>query len=956
MSRLLPLLLALALPACAPKAPGPAAVMTAGVEIRRPPLDTRDYRYLQLDNGMKVLLVSDPETDMAAAALDVHVGQFSDPADREGLAHFLEHMLFLGTDAYPDVDAYRDFVQSHGGGTNAGTGQDHTRYHFSVDHAHLEGALDRFSAFFTSPRLDREYVTREREAVNSEYRLKVQTQVRRSREVRRATSNPEHGFAKFSVGNLETLADRPDDAVWDDLRAFYDKEYSASRMAVTVVGREGLDQLEALVRARFSAVPSDGAPVRWPDVPIYREDQLGVRIHVQPLEELRELYLEFPVPNERETYTRHPLDLLTGLFGQEGAGSPHALLTDKGWITRLQSGSDGGEDHTLFTLRMTLTEDGLAHVDEVAGVVYQYARLLGQAETLQPHWEERRQLSKLGFQFQEPARAVALARQAVLALQLYPPEQVLNHHAVWEDWDAALVSEHIARVRPDNARMFVTAPGLETDQVEPRYDVPYGMQSFDAERVESWNTQVINPALRLPELNPFVPENTELLEVSSTENSLPKRVEEDGKLELWHLADTSFAVPRGVVGTTIHLPAANTSLEDRINLRLWTAMVRQELAGPLDQAQQAGVRASLSQVPDGLRVQVQGFDDKLAEVLATVVGGAVSAPVDADRFQVLRDDLVRRYRNTTKDRPISQVSWALSESLSPGQDAALAAADHLEQLTLEQFSAWREGLWRAAKVQALVHGNLGAEEGAAVGALVQGLLGDAAPAEPAPVIVRRVPVGRELFRTVAVDHDDSAIRVLYQGSGTTLADQARWLMLGALLKTPAFTQLRTEQQLGYVVWARYDRRDHMPGLTVNIQSGVVGPDVLLERIEAFLSSYAGTLEAMDEAAFETVKAGLIATLEERPTTLAQKSQELDEDLALGVESFDRKAQLVELLGPVTKAEIQTLLASQVLGDEARRLVVQATGRAHAGAPLPEGACADTACVVERLDGEHVRER
>ena len=128
--RPLPLAMVLAVSACAPKnapdvsptgdATAPEAATTAA-GIRVPPLDDRQFHFFEMDNGMKALVVSDPDTDMAAAALDVHVGQFSDPPDREGLAHFLEHMLFLGTDAYPDIDAYRDFVQSHGGRTNAST-------------------------------------------------------------------------------------------------------------------------------------------------------------------------------------------------------------------------------------------------------------------------------------------------------------------------------------------------------------------------------------------------------------------------------------------------------------------------------------------------------------------------------------------------------------------------------------------------------------------------------------------------------------------------------------------------------------------------------------------------------------------------------------------------------------------------------------------------------------------
>jgi len=62
--------------------------------------DKRDYAYKQLPNGLKLIVVSDPDADKAAASLHVHIGHMADPADREGLSHFLEHMLFLGTEKY----------------------------------------------------------------------------------------------------------------------------------------------------------------------------------------------------------------------------------------------------------------------------------------------------------------------------------------------------------------------------------------------------------------------------------------------------------------------------------------------------------------------------------------------------------------------------------------------------------------------------------------------------------------------------------------------------------------------------------------------------------------------------------------------------------------------------------------------------------------------------------------
>ena len=73
-----------------------------------PAIDTRSYRALRLANGIRAVLVSDPRTDKSAAALAVERGSFDEPADIPGLAHFLEHMLFLGTEKYPAADEYQD--------------------------------------------------------------------------------------------------------------------------------------------------------------------------------------------------------------------------------------------------------------------------------------------------------------------------------------------------------------------------------------------------------------------------------------------------------------------------------------------------------------------------------------------------------------------------------------------------------------------------------------------------------------------------------------------------------------------------------------------------------------------------------------------------------------------------------------------------------------------------------
>lgn len=95
----------------------------------KPRIDTLQYRFVTLPNRLRCLLISDPDTEKAAAALDVKIGSMADPLELPGLAHFLEHMLFYASRKYPTEDEYSKFISEHGGHTNAYTASENTNYH-----------------------------------------------------------------------------------------------------------------------------------------------------------------------------------------------------------------------------------------------------------------------------------------------------------------------------------------------------------------------------------------------------------------------------------------------------------------------------------------------------------------------------------------------------------------------------------------------------------------------------------------------------------------------------------------------------------------------------------------------------------------------------------------------------------------------------------------------------------
>jgi secreted Zn-dependent insulinase-like peptidase len=237
-------------------APAPLTDTSATDVVVKSPNDQREYAHVTLDNGMRVLLISDPDADKSAAALVAFRGNFHDPKDRPGLAHFLEHMLFIGTEKYPEPDGYFAFVKKHGGGSNAYTAPDHTNYFFDIQPEYFVEGLDRFAQFFISPLLDKAYVDREKNAVHSEYQMQIKEDGWRGFMVQKVAMNPEHPISKFSIGTLDTL----DGDAYSALITFFEGNYSANQMGAVILHNESIATLKPWVTELLGQVPNRNLP------------------------------------------------------------------------------------------------------------------------------------------------------------------------------------------------------------------------------------------------------------------------------------------------------------------------------------------------------------------------------------------------------------------------------------------------------------------------------------------------------------------------------------------------------------------------------------------------------------------------------------------------------------------------------------------------------------------------
>lgn len=233
-------------------------------EVVKSAADKRKYKLIELPNGLQALLIARPDSTsdndqgegMTAAAMAVRVGSFSDPDEIPGLAHFCEHMLFMGTEKYPDENEWEAFLAENGGDSNASTDCEYTIYQFEVASGYLSEALKRFSGFFTCPLFKPGTSRREARAVDSEYKDSLQSDHAKRSELLAATTVEGHPFRKFMWGNVETLETIPEAKgvdVREALLKFHARYYTANAMRLAVYGKD-LDQMQSDVIEFFSQV------------------------------------------------------------------------------------------------------------------------------------------------------------------------------------------------------------------------------------------------------------------------------------------------------------------------------------------------------------------------------------------------------------------------------------------------------------------------------------------------------------------------------------------------------------------------------------------------------------------------------------------------------------------------------------------------------------------------------
>ena len=893
-------------------------------EIERSPADPRAYRAFTLANGLEALVVSDPDADTAAAVLDVNVGSANDPDSRPGLAHLLEHVLFLGTERYPDPDEYNRFINQHGGSSNARTAFAHTSYFFEIDAAHLEGALDRFARFFIDPRFDREHVAGERRVVHSEYVTRSRSDHLRTLAAWKQALDPRHPLSRFHVGTQDTLAERPGAELRDEVVTFWESHHSAHLMKLVVLGREPLDTLERYVRIRFAAVKRRPAERLRIPARLFREGLLPARLDIVPIRESRSISLTFAVPALEPHYRTRPLARISHLVGHEGRGSLLSALKAAGWAERLSAGPGVSHpDFATFGISIQATEAGIANADAVVAAVFSYLDLV-RANGLEPRYrKELVRMADIGFRFMDKAPVLDHALGLATALHHYPAAEVLTAPFRYGEADPELERRYLAALVPRRALVTVIAKNLTTDSVAPYLETPYRLRTVAPRTLSRWEEPAQDLALALPEPNPFVPGDLTLVEDAAAP-ARPARIVRRPGFDLWHRADVEFGQPRANFRFTVRSPIANDSPRHAVLSSLHTRVVEDALTEFSYPAALAGHTYLLYRHHRGITVGLSGWSDRQPEVLARIVSTLRAPPVSRPRFEAEREEYARVLRNLRERPPYRRAMSELGELLLAPEWSVEALLAALEEVQPEDLQGHVERFLARGRIVALAHGNLTARSARALGEVLEGeLLASMQTAEVGRGRVARLAPGERHARWLPSGHRDHAVVVYRQGHRRNVRERARLAFIAQAIRSRFFHELRTERTIGYVVFATPLTLRRVPGLALVLQSDTTPPELLAAEAEAFLDRSDAALRDMSSADFERHRGALESELLEAETQLDERTARYWAEIGRERHGFDSRERFLEAVRSITREELLATWSEVVLDPATARGVVVA---------------------------------
>ncbi|XP_040164052.1 nardilysin-like isoform X2 [Anopheles arabiensis] len=887
---------------------------------------------------------------LAAAALCVGVGSFSDPRHVQGLAHFLEHMIFMGSKKYPRENEYDSFISKCGGFDNAVTDLEETTFYFEIDEAHLDGALDRFASLFTEPLMLRDSVCRERDAVESEFQTNKNRFTPAREQLIASLGNDDHPISLFSWGNLKTLKNNiSDDELYKELHKFQRQHYSAHRMHFAVQARMSLDELESLTVKHFSSIPSNQLPANnlsalFNEKNAFRDEFYRKLLIVKPVSDVCQLDITWCLPPSIKDYHVKPIDYISYIMGYEGKNSLTSYLRKHSLALDVQTGANFGFEknslYTLFGVSITMTDRGLENVEQILKAVYSFVRLLKREGPVEWIYKELQELEATSFRYRKEKEASDNVEELVVNMRYYPSEHIITGSELYFKYDPNEIWTVINNLNKPQFNLMISSTKPYRNVTYNRTEAWFGTEYVELDVPKEW--QLLwelaepMPEIQIQEKNQYISTNFTIL-ADVTENlevpPHPEKIFENDLCELWFRQDNKFRLPSALMYFYIISPLPFNNPSSSALAGLFASIIKYQIAEELYPAEVAGLNYELYSAEKGFVLKIDGYNEKLP-IIADEISASMGrfAEIFKDSiFDVIKDKLEKMYYNEVM-KPNKLNRDVRLKLVQLNHWSTWEKFEHLKHFTINDVRQFGKDFFKNFKIQALIQGNIEKETAKQVidkvlSNLNGSPIGDIKTVESK---AREIPIGDNYLRVSNFRENDinTVTTTFYQAGPVTPFLHACLELLVSLLEEPLFDMLRTKEQLGYDVSTTLRDNAGILGLsfTIHSQENKFNYQYIDERIEIFNQNFLELLHKMTDIDFELVKTSLKHRKQVVDTDLKNEASRHWGEITTEEYIFNRNSLEVQEIIKLSKTDVLRLFQTLVMDSTTRRkLCVQVVG-------------------------------
>ncbi|HDS5323859.1 TPA: pitrilysin [Klebsiella aerogenes] len=894
--------------------------------IRKSEKDPRHYQAIRLQNGMVVLLVSDPQAVKSLSALVVPVGSLQDPADHQGLAHYLEHMTLMGSQKYPQPDSLAEFLKMHGGSHNASTAPYRTAFYLEVENDALNGAVDRLADAIAASLLDKKYAERERNAVNAELTMARTRDGMRMAQVSAETINPAHPASQFSGGNLDTLSDKPGSPVLDALHAFRDRWYSANLMKAVIYSNKPLPELASIAAATYGRVPNHDISKPEITVPVVTDAQKGIVIHYVPAMPRKVLRVEFRIDNNSAQFRSKTDELVTYMIGNRSPGTLSDWLQKQGLAEGIRADSDPAVNGNsgVLAISATLTDKGLAHRDEVTAAIFSYLNLLRTQGIDKRYFDELAHVLELDFRYPSINRDMDYVEWLADTMIRVPVEYVLDVVNIADRYDAQAIKDRLAMMTPQNARIWYISPNEPHNKTAYFVNAPYQVDKISARTFTDWQQKSAAIKLQLPALNPYIPDDFTLIK-SDKAYPHPELIVDEPTLRVVYAPSQYFASePKADVSLVLRNPQAMDSARRQVMFALNDYLAGIALDQLSNQAAVGGISFSTG-ANNGLMVNANGYTQRLPQLFTALLDGYFSYTPTEEQLEQAKSWYAQMMDSADKGKAYDQAIMPIQMLSQVPYFERKTRRDLLPSITLKEVINYRDNLKARGRPELLVIGNMSARQSTDLARQIQKQLGADGNewCRNKDVLIDSKQLA--MFEKAGSSTDSALAAVFAPPNVDEYSSMAASSLLGQIIQPWFYNQLRTEEQLGYAVFAFSMNVGRQWGMGFLLQSSDKQPAFLWQRFQAFFPTAEAKLRAMKPEEFAQIQQAAISQMLQAPQTLSEEASKLSKDFDRGNMRFDSRDKVVAQMKLLTPQKLADFFHQTVVDPQGMALLSQVSG-------------------------------